>query len=244
MKNKFALSILVFGSLSLSIASCDKDDDPANPVCRMNGMVVTPAGAPTSHVISYDEGKMVAITSKGSINDSRTFTYTKGGITVVAKDGTNKITGTDEVSLNASGKISSITHKDGGGTITGTKSYVYNSAGQMIMYISTPTNAAADTTTYVYNEGNVTLSTYKGANTLYTYYEDKIFADGDRIKTPQILSYGALAWENHNLLKSIISPAGIVTEYTYQYDVAGKIIGAQVSGGMENESLTYTYECP
>lgn len=242
MKKNFGLSILVLGSLLFSIASCDKDDDKAKPVCKMSSIVETGDNGTISRVISYDEGKMASVVTAGGDGSSKIFSYSSGMITVISKNKSGVVTGTDEVLLNQSGKIHSITQKNAAGTTTGVESYTYNTAGQVVLSISSPVTGPADTTTYSYSNGNVTLSTNKGKNTLYTYYEDKTFSDGDFVKLVQILNTGALALENKNLLKSVIAPDGAVSNLTYQYDNTGKITRL-IFLGATNGNYSYTYDC-
>lgn len=242
MKKKFGLSMAALGSLMLTVASCGKDDNKAKPICKMSSIVETGDNGTISRVIGYDEGKMVSVVTAGGDGSSKIFSYSAGMITVISKNKSGVVTGTDEVLLNASGRIKNITKKNAAGTTTGTDSYVYNTAGQMVMSISAPVVGTADTTAYVYNGGNVTVSTHKGKNTLYTYYGDKTFTDGDFVKLIQILNTGALAVENKNLLKSVVSPEGAVTEFAYRYDNVGKITRLIISGGADG-NYSYTYDC-
>lgn len=243
MKKKLGLSVVALGGLLFTIASCGKDDDKAaNPVCRMSSIVETTDNETISRVISYDEGKIASVATAGGDGSSKLFSYTSGMITIISKNKSGVVTGSDEVLLNEAGKISKITQKNAGGTTTGIQSYIYNGKGELSMNISTPVTGTSDTTTYSYSDGNVTVSTNKGKNTLYSHYTDKAFADGDLLKLLQILNTGALAVENKNLLKSVISPEGSVTDFTYQQDNMGKITRLTLSGAA-NKNYSYTYDC-
>lgn len=241
MKKIFGLSAVAFGLLA---TSCNPDDD-YTPVCRMSTVVESSANGIRTTAITYDEGKISQLHMAGGTKSSKQFIYSGNNFTVVNKDDTGGITSKQDVALNNFYKISLITEKTPAGVVTKNTSYEYDNNGNLTHFTETPVTGTEKVTSFTFSNGNASSMLDANGNlTQLSYYTDKAFLDGDVTKVLQILGVGAVAVVNKNLIKSatVIGSPNKVTNITYEFDNAGKITKAILSGDASS-TYTYTYDC-
>ncbi len=105
---------------------------------------------------------------------------------------------------------------------------------------------APDTTTYYFTDGDLTSTVAGGSTNNYTYYPDKPEQPADLSFYDQIISQGALAYENKHLTKSY-SGSSFDQQYTYTFDTGGRILSItdNYMNGQTSGTITYyyTYGC-
>ncbi|MEQ1553649.1 MAG: hypothetical protein ABL929_05695 [Ferruginibacter sp.] len=124
--------------------------------------------------------------------------------------------------------------------------YTYNANNLVSEKVNSNTLNSNTTTEKFYYTGNLLDSTIKTFSsntdkyrTHYTYYTDKINTIG--FKNMGYLFYAEESDKPVKQVKYIFSPTNTqISDYTYTYDAAGKIINRKINGGANgNNDITY-----
>lgn len=200
----------------LSIAACKKDEAAAG-----TAMVKTMTEDSTTTTYTYDADNRI-IKSQSTNGHTANVTYTNNTVTITSTNGVNTY------QLNSNGQATSATVN---GNIT---NFVYNTDGKLIREVG------SDTIAYVWTNGNMTqLQTSFGAVLNHTYYNT-----GANTLTNANFGMAYINSSSANLLKSTCgATCDITTEYTYEFDAAGRVakrVETSMPGGNSN-TTTYTY---
>lgn len=242
MKKSVRLSIAAVCSVALlgGVSSCKKDK--TEPTCRINtASTITSAGNSLLTLSYLSDGRLSSVTSTGVTSFNRTFTYSGNMINIIDRDTTGAVTATYDVTLNAQGNVNSAITKNATGAIQSSMSMIYDGNNRLQYLISSGTTGT-DTTKVIVAEGNVTSTIANSDISVFSYYHDKYFMDGDYLKFIQMLNFGALYVVNRNLLKSIATNT-TTTNIAYEFDNAGKIVKATVGDTTNMQTINYTYLC-
>lgn len=241
----------IFVSLLLIPAvffSCSKHNDSRPGRCRIVGVIDSIYGANGAFFtntanLSYDNDGRLSLYATISPTDTFSRVWTYGPGYTIVYPGSSPAT-TDTVLFADSNRVRRVVeYEQGYGTDY--YDYTYNAAGEL----QTETRSTSDpnyppyTITYTWSGGDVT-STKDGAGyvTTYSYYPDKLSADGDPFTFRDFLLLGAAKYRNKHLVKSVVSGGG-VANYSYEFDRSGKIISYSASSGAYFGKTSYIYDC-
>lgn len=147
------------------------------------------------------------------------------------------------IALNAQGFATNIRADYPNGTWTN-EAYEYD--GDRLVKKSTHTNSSATLkhTSYQWLDGNMIAETAPdGDVTTYTFNTEERFQQGENAGIGE-LEVGYKTVRNKNRVKTLKSPSGTVTTYSYTEDNEGKIIQKQVtSTNGANYTVSNTYKC-
>ena len=178
------------------------------------------------------------------LRDIRLFTYNGNHIYE-----TDHVSFFDTTILNSFGRIALYTQNSL--VYTYSTSYIYtNDTVLQYSVTKTPSSDLSDTTFYQFTGGDLTTVISAGSisnyTNHYTYYTDRAEQPADIAIYDQISQYGALAYTNKHLTKSI-SDGSFSVEFTYSFDASGKIVSIRdhfVNGQLSGDVMYYfTYTC-
>lgn len=248
MKKRNFLPIAALSLFSLTIFSCNNDDDDKinDVVCKINNVVHSTPSGTTSTKIEYDDKERVLeLTTTGMQNNSKLFSYsgTSNTYEIFNKNLSGDITSVVLVALTNDNKLSSVTQTtpDGSDVLSRTD-YTYDANGNLRSFV---TIAHEDTTTTKlrFNNGNLTERITGKQVVSLTYDKLQSFKAGDYLYMMQMLQTGYLAVENDNLVTTITTNNEDPMTISYEMDGTQITKLNIVTSEHVKETIQYTYVC-
>lgn len=237
---KFTTTSLAVATAFILLVSPSCKKSSSSPSCQLVTVTDQYNSTTTTINIAYNnDGKISTIQNTGSSPYTKVFTYSGNLLMITTKNGST-VTSTDSVVFNSDGLITYSMIKDA----SSNKSvYIYTYSGTQILKSTYQYNAGAiTTTTYTFTNGDLTGSSDGTSTAVYNYYTDKTLADGDYLKLVQLINYGGLYVKNAHLIKGF-QQGSTVENFNYTFDNTGKITAVTATTGSNIENVTYQYTC-
>lgn len=243
MKQLSLSALLILATL----ASCKKDDDdepvitPTTPTCRVTSAVVFDGSDSTTTQITYNSDGRISSVNEGG--DITTFAYS--GNSIYVADDTRK----DTVTTNSNGLIAErrgVYFASGGSNYRTRAVYTYNGTELQRAVTYSEFGGALDSsvTTYTWSGGNRISEISDGSTSTFQFSDRVIPATGgDIFAFSDFVEYGAYTIKNKNLTQSAVIQNFFTLNFNYEYDAAGRVSKATISGPGFNASARFTYTC-
>lgn len=242
MKELLRYSVLAALAITTA-ASCKKKDD--SPTCRIITAtdVYTNSGTTTTSTLNYtynNDGQISTLTlSDGTTTTQKIYNYNGNTIIVNSTQG-GSFSGRDSVTLNSNGRVTNFRHfSNSSGTNWYNFSYEFDGNGALLKSIYTLSSGGSPSTT-TFTSSNGDLATGSDGS-VYGYYTDKPYQQGDYFYFIFLINYGAEIVKNAHLLKSITT-SGSIRNCTYDF-TDGRISKMTVTGTSSIDVVTYQYQC-
>ncbi len=237
-------TIFLFCAAVLLVSACKKDGDDKKAACRIVTVSQSSSGTPNVINITYNnDGKISTLsTSSGSSSTSKVYTYS--GNTIIINATSGSFSSRDSVTLNAQGRASNIRQfSDLTGNNWTNYRFEYNGNDLLKYHQTSDGDATEETTTATYSNGNMVGLQSSSSNTTLEYFTDKKVQPGDYLELAMLIQYGVSVYPHKNLLKTIDSGTGSITNFNYEFDAEGNITKVIATAGSSTTTLTYQYQC-
>lgn len=232
------LVILVF---FIGCISCNKNskDMPNALSCR----IITALGGPDTYHFTYDlQGKLSSL-DIAPTKQKLTYTY-EGNITNVLQEADGKFQSKIIITNNSLGFTTNIRRlANETGTTWINQAIEYNGTQlAKILYTSSNSNSPVVAVDYTWKNGNIASQQSGNSIIEFEYYTDKPAVSGEWRRYNELVE-GYHLFDNKNCTKSMKS-GGEVTNFTYDYDDAGKVLKMTVTEpGNAISAVEYEYAC-
>lgn len=244
MKKNRLLQQLIFAAFIIILtSSCKKEN--ATVQCHIITAVYTNSSTTTTWNISYQNGKPSMISNPAG--ESVLITYDNNTVTSIAGDSYGAFVRKVVATLNSDNKIvNARTFYDVNGTDWDNVEIVYDSNGNLLKETYTASSGSPSITTYTVSNGDIVTATTDGTDTtVFEFYDDKEYQEGDLLGISSLINYGVEGYlKNAHLVKSIFSGGGSTpTQINYEMNDKGFVSKVSTSNTPYPFSYSYEYDC-
>jgi YD repeat-containing protein len=253
---------LIYIVFIFQIFSCSKSDPATPPVtppvtvvpgatdtpvvknCQIIAQYQTNGAGDTTAVITYtylSDGRISGSLNKYTdINGTYSVSFMYNGNMIYRAVAAGVNSSVDTITLNANGMISK--DKEVVGASTWISNWVYDANQQLTNFNQQQDAYPPYTATYVFTNGDNTLSTTAGfASDTLAYDLTKPAVHGNQDEVNQLLSLGAMYIKNKHLVVSANHGSSIT--YSYEYNSDGNISKMKITAGSNVQYESFTYQC-
>jgi hypothetical protein len=229
--------------ICLTLNSCKKSTDK-NASCRIvTATQVLGANTSIFNITYNNEGKISTLVATGSLDISKVFTYSGNTIIINSTNG-GAFQRRDSVTLNDKGKPLNIRqYTNVGGTTWTNYAMEYNGDILLKYHETTQAAGAPKTVTITTTSGNATVVQVAGTTINLEYHTDKNVQRGDYLEFAALVEYGVNIYPHKNLIKTVDTGGGSITNYNYEFNSDGLISKVIGTSGASSTTITYQYQC-
>jgi hypothetical protein len=226
------------------LASCKKDKDK-KATCRITTVISSGSGNNTVYNITYNnDGKISTLNSSGSAVTNKVFTYSGNTVNVNTTVGSNTFSSRDSITLDSKGRPVNIRNFfNESGTNWNNSSFEYNGDDLLKYIVTSSSSSTSETVTATYLNGNMVNLQTTGVSSSVAYFTDKKVQPGDYLEISNLIQFGLTVFPHKNLVKSVDSGGGSITNFNYEFDADGQITKLTATSGSSVSNLTYQYQC-